>query len=86
LIADILQAPRVHRKQTINESFTLSKPPQNILGKQSIINKIHQTCIQLACKEVKKVLQINDVVPRQDTKPLIQLTSGPIMVRKWLVE
>jgi hypothetical protein len=31
-------------------------------------------------------MEINDVVCKQDTRPLIKITSGPIMVEKWLFE
>jgi hypothetical protein len=31
-------------------------------------------------------MEINDVVSKQDTRPLIQITSGPIMIVKWLFD
>jgi hypothetical protein len=75
-----LVAPRVHLKQTLIEQ---PKKPQNILGDPSMIHLIHQTCVKLTCKEVMK---LNDVVHKQDARPLIEIMSEPIMVGKWFFD
>ena len=76
-------APRVHLKQTTKTPSEQSKNPQNVLGDPSIINLIRQTCVKLTCKEI---MEINDNVHKQDTRPLIESKSEPIMVGKWLFD
>jgi hypothetical protein len=83
LIEDVSQAPQEHLNQTIKPPNEQPKSPQSILWDPSIINIICQTCINLTCKEVMK---INDVVCKLDTRPLIKIKSGPILVGKWLFD
>jgi hypothetical protein len=44
---------------------------------------MRKTCKRIACKEV---LEINDVVHRQDARPLIEIKSSSMMAGKWLFD
>ena len=89
LIQDSSEAPRVSLKQAtktkINNPPVPPKPPEprNPLADDSIINLIKLTCVKLACKEV---LEINDVIRKLDTRPLININSSPVMKGQWLVD
>ncbi len=79
---DFSDAPRESLNQTIktNNPFMQLKLPEDSLGQPSIINLIKQTWIRLACNEL--LLWINDIVHRQDARPLIEIKSNPMMVGK----
>ncbi len=83
LIEAVSVATQDHLNQTTKTPIKQPNTPQKFLGNPSIINLIHQTCVELACKEV---MEINDVVHRQDMRPLMEIKSEPIMVGKWLFD